>query len=141
MDTAQEIQTTATIVPDRKRSRVVGEKFGSYFPMKIEPTIYDTLARQVSEYNGGLWKFYTLSNGGFYMSPSINGPVTMNSDNQSSESVSVDAAGIVACLYTFSILSFSANEIMAKLCAAHYHLLREYIFDHEEVSKILTLID
>jgi len=65
-------------------------------------------------------------------------------DNGFEGQMTADALGIVACLYTFSNLSFGdgtgAGEF-AELCANHYHWLREFAMDHAEVRSILLAID
>jgi hypothetical protein len=38
-------------------------------------------------------------------------------------------------------LSFSRNEKIGRMYARHYHLLREYMFEHPEVAEILGAID
>jgi len=48
--------------------------------------------------------------------------------------------GITSCLYAYSHLSFSGGEF-ARDCARHYHLLREYMFEHPEVRGILGATD
>lgn len=56
-------------------------------------------------------------------------------------SLSADALGVTACLYAYSNLSFSNDEIFGKLMADHYHWLRAYMFDHPEVAAILGATD
>jgi hypothetical protein len=62
--------------------------------------------------------------------------------------MTADALGIVACLYSYSNLSFGDSNasaggsgLFAQICAEHYHLLREYMFGHVEVRSILRAID
>jgi hypothetical protein len=47
---------------------------------------------------------------------------------------------ITACLYAYSNLSFS-NGRFARVCAAHFYHLREYMFEHPEVKQILGATD
>ena len=58
----------------------------------------------------------------------------------SPDDLSADALGITACLYAYSHLSFS-NGRFARVCACHYHRLREYMFEHSEVRGILGATD
>jgi hypothetical protein len=52
--------------------------------------------------------------------------------------MSADAAGITACLFALSHLSFQTkNEKIAE----HYHLLRDFALEHAEASIILAAID
>jgi hypothetical protein len=55
--------------------------------------------------------------------------------------LSADALGITACLYVYSHLSFSSQEVFAQTCAQQYHWLREYMLDHSEANAILGAID
>ena len=91
-------------------------------------------------YDGGYWDFYTLSNGGFYMAPAEDRIYHVSCDNMFEGDLSADALGITACLYAYSHLSFSDGRF-ARVCACHYHLLREYMMEHPEVSAILGATD
>ena len=59
----------------------------------------------------------------------------------SSEPLSADALGVTACLYAYSHCSFSRDEDCGRLCARHYHWLREYMYEHAAVAEILGAID
>ncbi|PWI79195.1 restriction endonuclease, partial [Enterobacter sp. CGMCC 5087] len=61
---------TATLVPDNQRVEFWPEHFGS-IPQWIilEPTVFAWMDRFCADYNGGIWNFYTLSNGGAFMAP------------------------------------------------------------------------
>ena len=61
---------SSVLLPEENRINHTADLFGIQFPLKLEPTIFDT-ASMATEYNGGYWEFYALSNGGFYMAPSI----------------------------------------------------------------------
>ena len=92
------------------------------------------------DYSGGYWDFYTLSNGGFVMAPSTDHVFHVTCDNMFEGDLSADALGIVATLYAYSHLSFSDGRF-ARVCACHYHRLREYLFEHPEVRAILGATD
>jgi len=132
---------TCQLVPDNQRMNVVADIFGLHFPMRIEPFVFAMAEEMGHEYRGGLWKFYTLGNGSFYMAPDFDGNFTVSCENGFSGPMSADALGITACLYTYSHLSFSDNEGLAEVSNRHYHLLREYMFEHPEVDAILRAID
>ena len=131
---------TRELVPEDRRMDVAEKLFGIHFPMKLEPTIYGITDRMADSYSGGYWDFYTLSNGGFFMAPSIVHAFHVACDNQYRGDLSGDALGITACLYAYSNLSFTGGGF-ARECARHYHLLREYMMDHEEVRAILGATD
>ena len=114
--------------------------FGVHFPLHLEPTIYAFAEHLSPDYRGGYWLFYTLSNGGFYMTPDDDRPFSVRSENGFSGVLSADALGITACLYAYSHLSFS-KMLIADTFAAQYHRLREYALDHAEAGAIMAAID
>ena len=134
------------VVPEHRRMAVVHHTFGLSWSLFIEPLIFfqaDTLA---SDYNGGLWTFYTLTapedGTGFYMAPDIDADFDVVCvENQWEGRLSADALGITCCLTAYSNLSFSKNKALASLMAQHYHRLREYMFEHPEVQAILGATD
>ncbi len=119
----------------------VAEKFfGLHFPLQLEPIVYGITERMATDYKGGYWDFYTLSNGGFYMAPGTDDVFHVTCDNMFEGELSADALGITACLYAYSHLSFGDGRF-ARVCACHYHRLREYMMEHPEVSAILGATD
>ena len=131
---------TRELVPENQRMAVVDRLFGMRFPLELEPFIYGITERMAEDYSGGLWTFYTLSNGGFYMASSGDDVFHVTCDNMFEGDLSADALGITACLYAYSNLSF-ADGRFARVCACHYHRLREYMMEHPEVRSILGAID
>ena len=115
--------------------------FGIRFPVNIEPAIYSIASNIAAEYDGAYWEFYSLSNGGFYMAPSLTKLYSVSCVNGFEGVLSADALGITACLYAYSHLSFSSNAVFAEMCANHYHWLREFMLKHKEASVILAAID
>jgi len=113
--------------------------FGDNFPFRIEPFIFDMARNLSSDYTGGFWNMYELSNGGFYMAPESSTPFHASCMNGYEGTLSTDAFGLTVCLYAYSNLSFS--EEMAETCSEQYHLLREYLFEHPEAKAILSAID
>ena len=131
---------TRELVPESRRMSVTGKYFGLHFPLQIEPTIFGITERMAEGYNGGYWDMFTLSNGGFYMAPAEDRVYHVTCDHMFEGDLSADALGITACLYAYSHLSFSDGRF-ARVCACHYHRLREYMFEHPEVSAILGATD
>ena len=137
---ASQIQVTRELVPENRRMATVEWLFGIHFPLKLEPVIYGITERMAEDYKGGYWNFYTLSNGGFYMALAEDKIFHITCDNMFEGDLSADALGIVSCLYAYSNLSFSDGRF-ARVCACHYHRLREYMFEHPEVRAILGATD
>lgn len=124
-----------------ERINTTADLFGDHFPFQLEPTIFSLASRLSKEYQGGYWHFYTLSNGGFYMTPDDEISFTVVSDNGYRGTMSADAFGITVCLYAYSLLSFSDHKDVAEMYSRHFHLLRDYMLDHPEARAILRAID
>ena len=125
---------TAELVPEALRMDATDGLFGMHFPLKLEPAIYKFAEYLSSEYNGGYWHFYTLSNGGFYMAPDDGQPFHVSSENGWEGQLSADALGMTACLYAYSHLSFAGGDF-GELCARHYHWLRAFALGHAEAPE------
>lgn len=139
MNTQTRAAITATQVPDgEQKLEVLPRHFGGCM-MDVESTVYDFMRRLVPTYRGGLWHFYELSNGGFYMALDQVESVQVHAEMNGYEGdMSADAAGITACLYTFSHLSFETkNDVLIR----HYYLLRDFAMEHAERRKIFAAID
>ena len=131
---------TRELVPEARRMSVTGKYFGLHFPLQLEPVVYGITEQMAEDYNGGQWDFYTLSNSGFYMAPSGDEVFHVACDNMFEGDLSADALGITACLYAYSHLSFSVGRF-SRVCACHFHRLREYAMEHPEVVAILGATD
>jgi Antirestriction protein len=55
-------------VPDERRSAFLPRFLGRYF-LKGEGMIFEWAHRLSVDYDGGVWRFIELSNGGFYVAP------------------------------------------------------------------------
>jgi hypothetical protein len=74
------------------------------------------------------------------MAPDVDRGFEVSCENGFEGTLSADALGITACLYSYSHLSFGEGTF-AEVCAEQYHLLRECAMDHPEVGAILSAID
>lgn len=128
-----------TTLNDAERITYPANIFGTHFPFRVEPFVYDMAGNLSRNYTGGYWNMYGLSNGGFYMAPDSDAPFRVSCMNGYEGTLSADAFGLVVCLYAYSNLSFS--EELADICGEQFHLLREYMFEHQEVKAILAAID
>jgi hypothetical protein len=126
---------------DNERCTYTATLFGVYFPLQLEPFIFDMAGTLSCDYHGGFWNMYKLSNHGFYMAPESDSPFHVSCMNGYEGSQSADAFGKTVCLYAYSQMSFSDNPKLSETCADQYHLLREYLFEHTEVGGILGAID
>lgn len=131
---------TTILVPESQRLDTVDEFFGIRFPLTVEPTIYQFATQLAPAYSGGYWQFFRLSNSGFYMAPRLDSTFGVIADNGYEGTMSADALGVTACLYTFSNLSFSGGTF-GDTCAEQFHRLREFALEHIETRAILAAMD
>ena len=133
-------QITRQRIAINQRVSHTARLFGHQFPMRLEPTIFSIAGNLAAEYDGGYWEFYRLSNNGFYLAPVSEVQFSVSAENGYEGRMSGDALGITACLYAYSHLSFGDGEF-AEICAAQYHLLREFALDHKDSCIIMMATD
>lgn len=128
---------TAARVLDEERMNTLPSHFGRHL-LTVENAIYSWLRELSGEYSGAYWHFYELSNGGFYMSPDCESLQLRVDGNGYDGRMSGDAAGIVACLFALSHLSFRIpNDMLSR----HFQQLLEFAAAHREASAIFTATD
>ena len=132
--------TCSKTLSDDDRVNYAASIFSFDFSFRLEPVVFAFAERLSRDYTGGLWEFYALSNGGFYMAPAA-GAFHVTCENSFEGELSAEALGIVACLYAYSHLSFGDQGSLPEACAAQYQLLREHALDHAEARSILAAID
>lgn len=89
-----------------------------------------------------IWNLYTLNNGGAFMAPEPDDDddetwVLFNAMNGNRAEMSPEAAGIAACLMTYSHHACRTCYAMT----VHYYRLRDYALQHPECSAIMRIID
>ena len=109
------------------------------FHLNFELGVYSIMDRACASYSGGLWDFFELSNGGFYIAlDSAQAVHLIWPDNYFDASMSADAAGIGVSLMVLSNLSFQKDSARF---AEKFHLLRDFALEHDEASLIFRFID
>ncbi len=132
---------TATVVPDEERLRFWPQRFGSIPQwITLEPRIFAWMDRLCVDYSGGVWNFYTLSNGGAFMAPEESDGLwsLFNILNGNGAEMSAAAAGIAACLMAYS---HHACRTECDAMTEHYYRLRDYALNHPECNAIMHIID
>jgi len=124
-------------VPEHARMGTLPRHFALHM-LRVEGRIYDFMSRLCATYDGGIWQFHELSNGGFYMSPPDGEYEVAVDGNGYRGRMSADAAGLTVCLFAFSHLSF---EYTSDVFGRHYYWLLEYAKDHAQASLIFAAID
>jgi hypothetical protein len=138
-DIRTEAQIEASpVTGESERLSVLPKHFGRYM-LSVENAFYHFMRKFARDYGGGFWRYYELSNGGFYMTPDHNGDYEFRIDSNGYEGrMSADAAGITVCLFALSHLSFQVrNDALIE----HFHALRAFAMQHAEASAIFAAID
>ncbi|MEX3840281.1 antirestriction protein [Paraburkholderia sp. BR10882] len=136
----------ATVVPTVERLAFLPKLFGVEFMMRAEAMLYNYAGQFAPDsYKGGIWDFYTLSNGGGYAAPRTPEQLNLNVDGNGFEGdMSADAAGIVFTMFVLNQLCYEAYQKDASLTeklSGHYHQLRDFAKHHKEASSIFRAID
>ncbi|MGM7902150.1 antirestriction protein [Yersinia enterocolitica] len=137
-----QLNLIATSIPDEQRLDFWPLHFGSIPQwIRLESCIFGWMDRFCEDYSGGIWQFYTLSNGGAFMAPEADIDekwALFNNMNGNSAEMSVEAAGIAVCLIEYS---HHACRTECDAMTEHYYRLRDYALQHPESHAILAIID
>lgn len=137
--------------PDITKTELKGQhRMGAlpkHFPncyLRVEQMVYSVARKLCTDYRGGSWDFWSLSNGGFFMS--LPGNMRLcNPMNQSEEVLSGEAAGLVICVLAFAWFGDqyvgTSFEYIANMMYEQVSLLKDYADQHPEGGKIFRLID
>lgn len=148
LQTLSDLENTNTLIvtllPDEQRIGFWPQHFGSIPQwMTLEPHIFAWMDLFCADYCGGIWQFYTLSNGGAFIAPEPDGDdvekwTLFNPMNGNDVEMSAEAAGIAACLMAYS---HHAMRTECDTMTEHYYRLRDYALNHAECSAIMHIID
>lgn len=135
MSTIQAIRVAAN-----RRSGFLVASFGNIqTAMRGESAVFDLMRHFSTEYDGGEWIFYNLSNFGFYLAPkSPKSFLVRVGGNGFDDRLSADAAGVVVTLF---VLNSLANRTQRDDLIEKYHCLLDFAKCHPEASLILQAID
>ena len=137
-DGVGELDIIRVVVPQEERMWALPAVFGRY-SLEFEMSVYGWMDALCSDYTGGYWEFYQLSNGGFYMALSGVGRLKVICTGNGFEGeMSLDATGIVASLFAYNGL---ACRYQREQDVERYYRLRDYAFEHEEAGLIFRAID
>jgi Antirestriction protein len=133
---------TAKAVPTVERLRFLPELFTVRMMIRGEAMIYQQADQLSADYDGGLWTFYRLSNGGGYLAPDTDKRFTVYVPGNDYEGeVSADAFGVIVTLFVFGSLCWIDNEELREKFSDRYHQLRDFAKDHAEAGAIFRAID
>ena len=139
---AEQAAITASVVPDALSNGFWPHHLGSIPQwITLESRIFAWMDRLCADYQGGIWRFSTLSNGGAFMAPESDHDekwTLFNSMNGNGAELTSEAAGMVACLMAYN---HHACRTECDAMTEHYFRLRDYALNHPECSAIMHLID
>jgi Antirestriction protein len=134
-----ESKIQASLVPEEQRLDILPKFIGIKHMMRFESLVYFWMANLCESYKGGVWHYFTLSNGGFYMSPAETDRIEMGCEGNGFQGIlSVDGAGIVAVLFALNQLAAEKGE---EKIVVLYDQLRDFADEHQDAIKIFAAID
>ncbi|KAK48179.1 antirestriction protein [Caballeronia jiangsuensis] len=129
-------------VPEHKRLGFLPAAFTTRLMLRGEAMAYQEAGRMSDSYKGGMWEFYTLSNGGYYLAPVAPERFAVRVDSNGYEGdVSADAFGVIVTLFVYGALVWINDDNLQAKFSDHYHQLRAFAIQHAEREAILNAID
>ncbi|MDR6366891.1 hypothetical protein QE396_002819 [Enterobacter sp. SORGH_AS 287] len=116
---SEQTAITASVVPDELRIGFWPQHFGSIPQwITLEPRIFGWMDRLYADYSGGVWSFYTLSNGGAFMAPEPDGEkwTLFNPMNGNDAEMSGEAAGMNVVRTAMVPMSFFEALLLINPC-------------------------
>jgi Antirestriction protein len=139
MDNSADLNIVASLIPEGERLEFLPRHFGLHM-MVFERALYGQLRMLCSDYDGGFWDFYDLSNGGCYLAPSRpNGYRIIVSGNGFEGNLDADSTGIVATLFALSHSSMKFPQV--ERYAERFYQLRDFACLHPDGNLIMAAID
>jgi Antirestriction protein len=137
----RDTEITQTLVAEKQRMTFLPRHFGPAYMVAGEALVYTWMGRISVSDTGGLWDFFELSNGGFYLAPTgLHHYLIDVSTNGFEGTLSARAAGIVATLFSLNQLT-SARPYARSVFNEKFHLLLDFVDSHKECSLIYAAID
>lgn len=132
-------------VPPRERLNFIKSLFGVNFSEGVQKAFW-WMEQLTDSYVGGLWEFYRVSNGAYFMAarvPKHSGRVVLHSPSGDTVYVTEQAAGIIVTLLSLAYLSYEVSQRgeNAQHLREQYQLLRQYAGEHPESLQILRAAD
>lgn len=131
---------TATLVPWSERGGTFETYFGIPRCIDAERLLYTYAQRYIRGYQGGLWDFYQLSNGGFYavLKTEESRLRVINPQNHYDGTMTPDAAGLALMVMVSNHLSLQFNSVEIDRL---YKKIMAFAERHKESHAILAFLD
>lgn len=129
---------TATLCPDEERLDFLPHYCGKHF-LQFENSVFAIMQEYATDYNGGYWQFYRLSNGGFYIALEDDKRHQVeNPNNYFSGEMSTEALSLGVNLFALNVLTWKTED---QKLVDHYYALRDFASEHAEAAQIMGFID
>lgn len=120
--------------------------FPAFGPMAFfENAIFDLMRKLCSDYHGGGWSYFELSNGGWYMAPDDEEEYILEDWAGRPCVLSADGAGLAITMYLVNHLSWmyhhEGQPVKSKAADDHYHALRFFSYQHPDMVAIWEVLD
>lgn len=127
----------AVLVRENKRLDFLPKHFGQYF-LRAEQMIFNLICDLSSDYDGGYWDYFELTNGGFFLQPPSRdeGYNILQWGNGYEGVVSEQAAGIIVTMMVINHLGWKDENFFP-----YFHKLEEYALNHKEKKEIFSALD
>lgn len=138
---------TATLVTENNRLKFLPTHFGNAM-ISAESFAFTFTEKHLEDYDGGLWDYYEVSNGAFFMAPQFDGSRNFTyADNFTDIDVESKTYGIICTLFLLSAICGEAfrqrNFARTDQFAKKTDLLKDYVatLPQSERRKIYSAID
>lgn len=138
-EASQEEKIVANLVDDEaERMEFLPRLLGMRNLMRGQNKPFEWADRLSNDYKGGSWKFFDLSNGGWYTAPAGDKKYNVQQNMNGYEGeMSADAFGITCTIFTLAELMQNGDEKLI----AQYGALLAFATGHAESSAIFGAID
>lgn len=144
------VRETAPLTRRKMTDKEVLRLKTAYYPFigpqqSFEATVFGLLGEWCPEYSGGLWTYYVLSNGAWYLAPNGSEAYGLKDIDGQVHTMSSDGAGLTATLYLVNHLSWMFHDtgepVKSQAATDHYHALRMFTYPHADARAIWKVLD
>ena len=120
------MQIKDSIVAHEARMTSIISHFGEVAPM-VENNVFSWMKFLSEDYDGGMWDYHELSNGGFYMTPPAGMYKVHQKGNIVSKSYLRSFSGIIATyfsLYSLSLRDYEDRRVLLQIYLPSKRILK-----------------
>jgi hypothetical protein len=125
---------TRELIPKNQTLSLIENLLG--IPIRIEIVIQGIARRMCPSCEFKFWVAFYLTNGGFYLAPSVDRKYPVICDNGWQGVLLADALGLAASMLAYSHMSFTGRLDFDQCCDDQYFHLKEFVAFHDEAATI-----